>query len=425
MNDVAQTNVERPPPVGALLLYERALLQFYQQVDVCRFKRRHLNVLRTIRRRSFDLGQPVTGELNLRFFVEDNCFPASSFDASLKESKFDKSEASRGIDELEAMRVIMAPTSRRGCYGINVLWSAWLVTLKRDSERLTQGLFDLVPVDLANQLRKDFIEFGGCPPIMPLDREMDPVTRSVPVRNVGDSNAGVSMSSGEAAGFGGGCSQERSPASSTLPEKLSQPIGDSPHADTLGAQSVGKIPTVSDPLGAQSVGKIPTMPRKPDKHWAKSVGKIPTTAEIDAEATARPVSPRTPLTEQRVQVQIIPEQQAQGFVPERARASSVGKIPTALISWGEQRRLMEVIEGWVGAEDMRRNCKFWVQKVIRNVPWVVDVSVASLREQERLQPGYFKDHQHKIKVAVVDMAKRADVKSWSDLPPGPEPTEEA
>ena len=84
MNDVAQTNVERPPPVGALLLYERALLQFYQQVDVCRFKRRHLNVLRTIRRRSFDLGQPVTGELNLRFFVEDNCFPASSFDASLK-----------------------------------------------------------------------------------------------------------------------------------------------------------------------------------------------------------------------------------------------------------------------------------------------------------------------------------------------------
>src|ERR1039457_5039030 len=126
MNDVAQSNVERPPPAGQLLLFERALLQFLLQVDACRFKRRHLNVLRTIRRRSFEgrnqlrRPQPMTDGIDLNVFVEDNNQPASNFDPSVKASAFDKSEASRAIDDLERMRVIVAPAARRGAYGINV-----------------------------------------------------------------------------------------------------------------------------------------------------------------------------------------------------------------------------------------------------------------------------------------------------------------
>ena len=82
---------------------------------------------------------------------------------------------------------------------------------------------------------------------------------------------------------------------------------------------------------------------------------------------------------------------------------------------------MEVIEGWVGADDMQANCKFWVLKVIRNFPWAVDLSVASLREQDGLNPQYFKDQGHRIKVLVVDLANRAGVKNWANVPPGTEP----
>src|ERR1035438_6071633 len=163
MNEVAQSNVERPAAAARLTFLERALLQFYQQVDRCRFNRGHLNCLRTIRRQSFDLGRPVTDEIGLDFFVEDNCFKASAFDTSVKGSKFDKADASRSIDDLERMRVIVAPASRRGSYGINVLWSGWVVRLKSESERLSQGLFDRKSDDLANRFRKDFAELGGCP----------------------------------------------------------------------------------------------------------------------------------------------------------------------------------------------------------------------------------------------------------------------
>src|ERR1039458_1105694 len=249
-----------PPERSAapLMLFERALLQFYQQVDRCRFNRGHLNCLRTIRRQSFDLGRPVTDEIGLDFFVEDNCFKASAFDGSVKGSKFDKADASRRIDDLERMRVVVAPVSRRGSYGINVLWTGWRVTLKSESERLSQGLFDLAPDDLANQLRKDFVELGGCPPIVPQGRELAPIARSMPGVAVGDCNADGSAQNGDAAGVeGSGGAREVAPACSTLPIKGNDAMGDSPHAEAPGVRSVGKIPTADSP-GVWSVGKIPT-----------------------------------------------------------------------------------------------------------------------------------------------------------------------
>ncbi len=446
MNSAAQMDPgkppEHPPPKGRLWLFERALLEFYRQVDICRLKRRHLNCLRTIRKRSFDLGRPMTDEIDLNFFVEDNCFPASTFDPTVKALKFDKAEASRGIDELErVLHAIAAPKSRRGRYGINVLWSAWIVTLKNDSVRPAQGLFDLPEHELDEQLRKDFIEFGGCPPDMPQELGAVPTSCSGSTRPGGDCNATRQRASGAAAeDQGGGVPRCDSLGRPIVPASAKPTMGGVPHDEAPGARSVGIIPTAgvgiiptAETPGARSVGIIPTMPLEADKHWSKSVGIIPTApkngAEMGAEAVASLFPPCTPLVpvqrvqkEQGVQVQIIPDQLPKGVVPARARARrSVGIIPTAKLSWAEQRRLLEVIEGWTGAEDVRMNYKFWVLRVIRNFAWEVDLSVASLREQERLQPDYFQDQGHKIKVLVVDLAKRCGVKSWREVPPGPAP----
>jgi hypothetical protein len=91
------------------------------------------------------------------------------------------------------------------------------------------------------------------------------------------------------------------------------------------------------------------------------------------------------------------------------------------ISWAEQRRLEELVRGWVRDEDMHRSENLWVRKAIRNFPEAVEESVARMWDLQRTRPNYFKDHGHKIRVLVIDLAKTAGVKSWAQVRPGPEP----
>ena len=195
------------PPTGsaswALGLCERALLQFYQQVDVCVLNRRQRACLRTIRRRSFDLGFGQTEELDASFFVDDNSTPKVGFQTA---------DVSRGIDELVAMQIISAPARPKdkqadgknakrppGRYGINVLWSAWRCERRKNSGQLEQRLFDLQEAEeLDVQLRKSFIEFGGHPSNTSQETGAVPALRSGPPAPGSDCNTTRMLASGSA-----------------------------------------------------------------------------------------------------------------------------------------------------------------------------------------------------------------------------------
>jgi hypothetical protein len=422
MNEVAQNETrpppERPPPSGPLQVFERALLQFYQQADVCVLNRRQRACLRTIRRRSFDRGAPQTEVLDLNFFVEDNSYTGTAFD---------RAEASRGIDELESMNIISAPAKQSGkrpagCYGINVLWSAWRAERRVSSGRAEQRIFDLQEGVLSEQLRKDFIEFGGCPPDMPHGLDAVPASRSRPTASEGDCNAGGRTASGGAAGIGGGSAGEsESLRRSILAGNREKEIGDSPHDTPAAVRGVGKIPTEAVAVGKIPIGKIPTD--------ARAVGKIPRAAvspnvdgpnavgKIPIGKIPRPgerVSPHTPL----------PKALSAERLTLNAKRSAL--TAQAKVSREREAELMERLTAWLGVKEMAGSGKpgegfggMWRTRWVRNYPDEVE---SEMRWGQQLEMQQHPDRPRNRACWLMSrLALIAGVKSVREIAPAAAP----
>ncbi len=146
------------------------------------------------------------------------------------------------------------------------------------------------------------------------------------------------------------------------------------------------------------------------------------------------VSPQTPLVqEDQVQGELSEEQRKREYHRRttRARARTVMlnvTLPPARATWAEVAHYKERLRSWVGTEDLEKNSRLWVEKMIYRYP---DAVAATLERAENMVkrgllaffPNAVKDAgrlpgtDHRIKWLVVAIAREAGVSHWADVVP--------
>ena len=337
-----------PSPSPTRTHLDTVRLRFYDAVDVRRWTKRQWLCLRVIRTRSFDRGQARAWIPTLGHFAA--------------ETGLDRAEVSRGIDELDAARVIDAPvrsdgTRVAGWYGINVQFSSWSVPERRitgESEQLWNGLQEPED-DLAQALRQTFIGSDLSPGTgaAPSDHQ-HPLQR--PAGDVVTRPAGQPMGSpSEALVVDGGAGCLPAPPSTVgIFPTTPIPTNDS----TVARGPVGIFPTVQP-------GNLRVSPHTPLPGTGTGTGlqRLNRFSELRSTgSTVEPVSPRT----------------------NRDQPRPVGKIPTRSVSPAEECGLMRELHEFFAVpsterweNEMSRSGAFWRLTVIRNVP---DALITALAE---------------------------------------------